>query len=295
MPRPSLAPQMTARIIEHIRERDFKSGDHLPAQNLADVLKVSRAPIAAALRRLEKMKVVRSERNRGYFLIKNARELTEHASAAQAGVEPEDELYFRIAEDRLSGRLPERVTESELMRSYDLPRSRLLKVLYKIADEGWVERLPGNGWEFRDTLTSRESYEEGYQFRAALESQAVLLPSFKVDPKAFELARKQQQAILDGGYKRMSRAHLFEANTRFHEMLMECAHNEFFLDAVRRVNRLRRLIEYRITVDRERLPRQTREHLRILSLLESGSRDEAAKFLRSHILGASAVKSPLMA
>ena len=73
-------------------------------------------------------------------------------------------------------------------------------------------------------------------------------------------------------------------------MLVGCSHNEFFLDTVRRVNRLRRLIEYRITVDRERLPRQTREHLRFLSLLETGSRDEAAKFLRIHILGASAIK-----
>ena len=295
MPRPSLAPQMTARIIEHIREQDFKSGDHLPAQSLADVLRVSRAPIAAALRRLEKLKIVRSERNRGYFLVKNARELTDHGSSARSEMEPEDELYFRVAEDRLSGRLAERVSESELMRIYELPRSRLLKVLYKIADEGWVERLPGNGWQFRQTLTSRESYEEGYQFRAAIESQAVLLPSFKVDPKAFDAAREEQKVILNGGYKRMSRTHLFEANSQFHEMLVGCSHNEFFLDAVRRVNRLRRLIEYRITVDRERLPRQTREHLRILGLLETGSRDEAAKFLRIHILGASAIKAPLLA
>lgn len=295
MPRPSLAPQMTARIIEHIRDQDFKSGDHLPAQNLADVLRVSRAPIAAALRSLEKMRIVRSERNRGYFLVKNARELADHVSAARAEIEPEDELYFRIAEDRLSGRLAERVSESELMRIYELPRSRLLKVLYKIADEGWVERLPGNGWQFRQTLTSRESYEEGYQFRAAIESQAVLLPSFRIDPKAFEAAREEQKAILNGGYKRMSRTHLFEANSQFHEMLVGCAHNEFFLDSVRRVNRLRRLIEYRITVDRERLPRQTREHLRILSLLETGSRVEAATFLQKHILGASAVKAPLLA
>jgi DNA-binding GntR family transcriptional regulator len=295
MARPSLAPQMTARIIEHIRERDLKRGDHLPAQVLADALKVSRAPISAALQRLEAMQIVRAEPNRGYFLVKAAHEIKGVPAALAAEKEPEDELYFRVAEDRLAGRLPDRVSESELMRIYDLPRARLLKVLYKIADEGWLERLPGNGWLFTRTLTSRESYEEGYEFRAAIESQAVLLPSFKVDKRAFENAREEQKSILDGGYKRMSRTHLFESNSQFHEMLVGCSGNEFFLDAVRRVNRLRRLLEYRITVDRERLPRQCREHLRLLTLLESGDRQEAAKFLKTHILGASAIKTPLLA
>ena len=50
---------------------------------------------------------------------------------------PEDETYFAIAEERLSGALPQRASESELMRRYDVPRSRLLKVLHRIAEEGW--------------------------------------------------------------------------------------------------------------------------------------------------------------
>ena len=93
----------------------------------------------------------------------------------------------------------------------------------------------------------------------------------------------------------MSRDKLFKANSEFHEMLMACAHNDFFIDAVRRVNRLRRLIEYRITVDRTRLPIQCQEHLRILELIETGDMRTASDFLRLHILGASAIKSPHLA
>jgi DNA-binding GntR family transcriptional regulator len=292
MPRPSLSPQITARILEHIREHNFSEGQHLPSQELADAFRVSRAPVAAALRRLEEMNIVRSEPNRGYFLVRGAQDLRAKDLAALEVTEPEDEIYFAIAEDRLAGKLPSRATESELMRIYEVPRSRLLKVLHRMAEEGWVERLPGNGWEFRPTLTSRESYEQGYQFRAAIESQALILPSYRVDPGAFHGAREEQRRILDGGFKRMSRDHLFRANSEFHEMLMTCAHNEFFLDAVRRVNRLRRLIEYRITVDRSRLPVQCREHLRILDLIEGGDMPRASDFLRVHILGANAVKSP---
>jgi DNA-binding GntR family transcriptional regulator len=294
MARPSLSPQIAARIVEHIRERNLPEGEHLPAQELADMFRVSRVPVAAALRRLEQMRIVRSEPNRGYFVVKGANDLRlKDAEGLES--EPEDETYFALAEDRLSGALPARVSENELMRRYDVPRGRLLKVLHRISDEGWVDRLPGNGWEFRATLDSRESYEDGYQFRAAIESQALLLPTYRIDAQAFAEARREQHAILEGGFKRMSRDNLFRANSEFHEMLMACAHNEFFIDAVRRVNRLRRLIEYRITVDRSRLPIQCEEHLRILDLIEAGDMRTASDFLRLHILGASAVKSPHLA
>ena len=289
MPRPNLAAQMTAQILDYIRVNDLEADQHLPSQTLADALRVSRAPINAALQMLEDMKVVRSEPNRSYFLVKSARELPQIPHAAE---EQEDEWYFAIAEDRLSGKLPERVSENELMRRYGLSRTRLLKVLTKIADEGWIERLPGNGWEFGPLLTSRESYQQGYQLRIALEPQALMLPSFQIDRAAFAAAREKQQWLLDGGYKRASRAEIFAANNDFHEMLMSCGGNPFFLDAVKRVNRLRRLVEYRITVDRSRLPQQCREHLNILELLEKGLRQEAADFLRVHISGAALIKIP---
>jgi DNA-binding GntR family transcriptional regulator len=72
-----------------------------------------------------------------------------------------------------------------------------------------------------------------------------------------------------------------------------CSGNEFFLDSIKRVNRLRRLIEYRVTtLDRSRLTRQCREHLEILDLLEAGKNQEASAYLRRHIEGASSLKSP---
>ncbi len=293
MARPSLSPQMTARIIDYIRERDLQRDDHLPSQALADAFRVSRGPVTAALRALEDLNIVRAEPNRGFFLAKSAQELVRFAAKTTAGDgEAEDETYFAIAEDRLSGKLADRVSENELMRLYGLTRSRLLVILHRIAEEGWIERLPGNGWAFRPLLTSRASYEQGYQFRAAIESQALLLPTFAVDRKAFVATREEQQWLLDGGYRRASRNELFRANAEFHEMLVACAHNDFFVDAVRRVNRLRRLIEYRITIDRSRLPQQCREHLRLLTLLEGGLRQEASEFLRVHIEGASAIKTP---
>ena len=294
MPRPSLAPQIAAQIVDHIRAERLPRDHHLTSQALADAFRVSRAPVAAALRRLEELGLVRSEPNRGYFLLKSGSELSKRAAAALAEPEPEDEAYFALAADRLARKLPDRVSEAELMRLYALPRGRLLKLLHRVAEEGWIERLPGNGWAFLPVLTSREAYEQGYLFRAAIESQSLLTPTFEIDARGFAAARAEQQAILDGGASRMSRDHLFQVNSQFHEMLAGCSRNEFFVDALRRVNRLRRLAEYKITVDRSRLPTQSRQHLKILALIEAGKRQEASDFLRAHILGASVIKSPLV-
>jgi DNA-binding GntR family transcriptional regulator len=234
---------------------------------------------------------VRFEANRGYFLATDAKDLSGLKLLVNDEGD-EDDSYFEIAEDRLAGKLSQQVTENELMRRYDLPRSRLVKILNRIAQEGWIERLPGHGWEFRQTLTSRHSYEAGYRFRATIETAALLEPTYQVDREAFQRAREQQQAILEGGLQRLSRAHLFKINSELHETLVACSGNEFFLDSLKRVNRLRRLIEYRVTLDRSRLTRQCREHLEILDLLEAGKNQEAAAFLRRHIEGASSLKSP---
>jgi DNA-binding GntR family transcriptional regulator len=73
-------------------------------------------------------------------------------------------------------------------------------------------------------------------------------------------------------------------------MMAACSGNPFFLDALCRINRLRRLIEYRTFVDKERLAAQCREHLALLDMIAAGSRDEAAGYLLRHLRGAAARK-----
>ncbi len=292
MARNSLTPQITENIIEYAKANGMGEGDRLPLQMLADAFRVSRAPIMGALRSLEVQGIVRSEPNRGFFLAVDAKAVDAAKPIGSGDAESNEDVYFRMADDRLSGALPDKVSENELMRMYDLPRTRLLKILHRIADEGWIERLPGNGWAFTQALTSRKSYEDGYAFRAVIEQQAMLLPTFEPNTDGFKRARETQSNLRDGGYEAWSRAEIFKANNEFHEMLVACSQNEFFLDAIRRINRLRRLIEYRITIDRTRLPRQTNEHLHILDLIEDGRRNEAAAFLYTHILGAGRIKTP---
>jgi DNA-binding GntR family transcriptional regulator len=283
MPSNSLSAQIASLILDHIRTNHLASGQHLPTQALADAFRVSRAPVNSALKALEDLGLVRSEPNRGYFLAVDPKDLRN----IDLPCDPDEEdIYFAIAEHCLSGKLGAQVTESELMRLYRLPRGRLVKVLNKIAQEGWIERLPGHGWEFRPTLTSRASYEAGYRFRAIIEPAAILEPSFRIDLEALRAARQQQQELLQGGLLRLSGAQMSGIDSELHELIVGCSGNEFMLEGVRRVNRLLRLIEYRMTLDRSLLTRQCREHVKILDLLEAGDLPAAASFLHRHIDGA---------
>ena len=141
--------------------------------------------------------------------------------------EESDDIYFTIAEDRLSGKLPDRVSESELIRLYDLPRGRLLKILSRIAEDRWIERLPGHGWEFLPTLTSPEAYAEGYRFRAVIDPRRCG-SVFPYDPVAIRSARARRIASARWRSAPAVADALFEVSSGFHEMLVGFSGNQFF-------------------------------------------------------------------
>lgn len=286
----ALPLQIEALIIDYARQNLLMKGAHLPAQKLADKFRVSRWPVNEALKVLERKSVVRREPNRGYFL---AMDPAEAADELDDEPDPEagEEVYFQIADARLSGLLPDRISESKLMRLYGLSRNEALKILNRMAREGWMARLPGRGWEFLPTLTSGEAYRMAYQFRIAIEPSALLQPTWSPNEIAFRRAREQQLALLDGDYLRLSRAQLFQINSGFHELIVECSNNIYFIESIKRANASRRLAEYRKTIDRARLVGQALEHIRVLDLIESGEMAKAAEFLKQHLKRALELKS----
>jgi len=282
-----LPERIAGLIIEEVKAARIAVGARLPERQLAEQFGVSRSPVRSALGLLATMGVVEAQAEGGYRLRKAGTRIA--ARRRPDGSAPQ-RIYHAIAEDRLEGRLPDRISESRLMERYGIARGALLKLLGRMAQEGWLERLPGGGWRFLATLTSAESFRDAYAFRAVIEPASLMAPTFRVDTAAFTLARDRQKALLDGELERLSRGQVFDINSGFHEMLVGCSGNAFFLDSLRRINRLRRLIEYRTFVDRDRLAAQCREHLRLLEMIESGSRQDAADYLLRHLRGAAARK-----
>jgi hypothetical protein len=60
--------------------------------------------------------------------------------------------------------------------------------------------------------------------------------------------------------------------------------NSFFIDTIKRVNRVRRLLSYRSMQHRERYVEHCKQHLHVLDLLKRERNEEASDELRQHLL-----------
>ena len=280
---------LAARIVERLRDTAAEPGSHITEQGLADHFNVSRTPVRSALAALAATGLVEQRPNRGYFVATPP-------AAVLAPISPavEDRLYYRIAEDRLEGRLGERITEAELARRYRASRTRVATTLERMAHEGWLARLPGHGWSFEPMLDSVKGYEDGYRLRAVVEPAALRQPGYHLPAEAIARSREQHRDFLERG-ARYTDAELFDFGARFHEMLVAGSGNAFFIDAVRRVNALRRLMEYRAKRRRDKIAQQYREHMSLLDLIERGRLEEAARKLERHLDDARKTKAPLVA
>jgi DNA-binding GntR family transcriptional regulator len=284
-----LVPWLTGRIVDHLRERELEPGAHITEQELADHFQVSRTPVRLALSHLARMRAVEHRRNRGFYVATPPEDI----AASELPELDEDALYYRIADDRLAGKIGERITESALARKYRTSRPRIHGALSRMASEGWLQRLPGHGWAFQPMLGSVQSYAESYRFRAIIEPAALRQRGYKLSPEAIARCRAQQREVLQD-HKRFTDAEIFRIGAEFHEMLVAGAGNSLLLDALRRVNALRRLLEYRAKRNRSQIGQQYREHLRLLDMIEAGRLEDAARFMERHLDVARKKKSPLV-
>lgn len=280
-PRKDITDELAARIVDYMRAHAIQAGTHLPAQELADLFNVSRSPVTQALRRLADKQIVAHLPNRGFYAVSAAPPASEELGLAKPG--NLNEVYFRLADDRVRGLLPDQVSERSLRQRYDLTRGEMNELLNRVAHEGWASRRPGYGWQFAPVLTTPLALEQSYRIRIALEPASLLEPTFDFPKRTAERARQHEESLLHGGIETMSADVLYERGVQFHEMLAAAARNPFFLDTLRRINRMRRLFTYRAMVDRRRYYGQVTEHMQILDLLIEGRSEDASQAMRSHL------------
>ena len=284
-----LITSLADQIVAHIRTDKLTEGDRLIERKLAEQFRVSRSPVRNAMKLLHDIGVLKQSDGGGYMIADV--QAAERLSLEPGAAEEDEQIYLTIADDRLHGRLPERITESEFLRRYELTKARLSKILLRMANEGWIERLPGNGWAFLPVLTSLQAYEDSYRFRLLIEPAALLEPTFKLNRAALLRCREEQEWLVNGGIRTVSDAKLFELNSGMHEAIIECCQNSFFIDSLKRLDRLRRLIDYRQMLDRESARERSREHLHLLDLILAGKNREASRFMASHLEDLSRLKT----
>ena len=274
------------QIVDLIARQGWGIGTHLPAQMLADRLRVSRQPVSEALALLHEKGFLTRERNRGYFTAKPFNEPLADM-VRTLGLEESDlvtRVYFRIADDLLKGELPQDFSEQLIRTRYSLTASQLSSVLARIAREGWAERKPGYGWTFSSMLTTPSALLQSYSLRLAVEPAALCEPGYRLAPHVLEECRATELQLLNGGIDSASADELHQRGVRYHESLVEASGNPFFIDTIRRVNRVRRLLSYRSMQHRERYAEHCKQHLHVLDLLERERNAEASSFLREHLV-----------
>ncbi len=273
------------KILDLIREDRLLEGAHLRAQQIADRLRLSRSPVNDALGILAQHGVVARKRNRGYFLLRDF-DATGDAPADITPPSADDivtQTYFALADELLRGELPMQCSEALLRTRYALTQAQTQALLARISQEGWAQRRPGYGWEFSSMMTTPDSLLQSYRLRLALEPAALREPGFHIDKSVLARCRAAELHLLEGGIATDTADQLHDRGVRFHESLVEASGNPFFIDTIKRVNRVRRLLSYRSMQDRSRYKQHCDQHLAILDLLERERNDEAADALAAHL------------
>jgi DNA-binding GntR family transcriptional regulator len=283
-----LQRELSAGIMDLIRTERLAPGTRLAEVALAERLQVSRTPVRAALKHLANRHLVRIGARRGYF-VADAAPATPKAPSRPSPDET-DRLFLAIARDRRAGRLPDEVSERDLMQRYGATRPLVQRVLTKLAEVAAVQRKPGHGWRFQPIIADAQARDESYRYRMLIEPAGLLEPSFRLDSVWTNEMRRRHQEMLAMPWSETASIALYEMNAAFHEGLAAASGNRYFLVAVQQQNRLRRFANYDWTFGYERVVVNCREHLAILDRLEAGENAAAADLLREHLQGAARLK-----
>jgi DNA-binding GntR family transcriptional regulator len=275
------------RISTLVHQEGLEKGAWLNENRLAQQLGVSRTPVRGAIDHLAARGVVARRPHKGVELLK----VPAAPKTAPDKVEADDALLQRIARDRQRGKLADHVSEKELMDRYQLTRPLMRQALDRLGELGVIERRLGYGWQFVNDAWDAAARQESYRFRMTIEPAAIREPGFALPAGWIPSMRERHEAFLAAPWTDASSIAFFEMNAAFHEGLCAGSGNRFFVAAMQRQNRLRRLSNYDWKHGRERVEVNCREHLEMLARLEAGDHELAALLMRRHLDVASRLRA----
>lgn len=276
-----VSKKLSTLILQDILSGRTPLGCRLNAKNIAEEYNVSRTPVRDALMELEQHNIVNRVPNKGFFVADELPDAVQNRANELISNTKDD--YQLFVDDWLTNSIPDTVTELFIRERYKWTKSKALAVLNRATREGWAEQNPGYGWKLLPVAKSSESFTELYRFRATIESAALLEPTFKLDKRVIKELREIQHHLLDSELNSIPNEVILEYGAKFHEELIKMSGNPYFLMALQRLNQMRKLLEYKARVDRERVLANCSEHLEILDLIEQGALVDASMLLRKHL------------
>lgn len=285
-----LQQEIARRICGMIVDDRLVPGGSLNVSQISKALNVSRTPVTAALNLMADHGLADRKGARGFCVAAWDRR---RQAFVKSLLSAEDvNLYVRIAEDRVSGDLPDEVSEAFLLRRYGVERAALLGTLKELESDGLCQSKPGRGWTFEPSLNSPRAYQESYNFRKLLFSRCFFEPTYRFDKASADECRRRHDE-LRATAKVTPRA-IAQCNAEFYETLAAMSGNRFILHAARSQNRIRRFLEYAYNWqdDPARLDVVHQSHMRILDLIEAGEVEAASRAVWLYLDEAAKVKPP---
>lgn len=285
-----LQADLARQILQLLKEQGAGSGYHLVEQDLCRQFSVSRTPIRGALKLLAAQGSVEPRANRGFVLVKAVKDVPGPAIA-----KPEDEearqLFIDIADARNRNQLPDEIAQQELVRRFNTKLPLVVKVLRQMQELRLVERKPGNGWAFRESIHNARAQAESYAFRRLIEPAMLVQPTFKLDKDWSEKIRAAHLAFRRKRWRDTDAVEFYEMNADFHQSLARCSGNWYMFNAVQQQVELRRFLNYKWEYGVERVHESIDEHLEILDALEGGWNEKASALMLHHITSSQSLPS----
>ncbi|WP_207455278.1 GntR family transcriptional regulator [Azospirillum sp. SYSU D00513] len=291
---PRLHEQVASEIERRVAAGHLEAGAPLFEVTLAEEFGVSRAPVRAALQRLERAGLVRrSENRRSYVvadgapvpgLLPNAapdaapagQRLTAAASWAGIYQDVSRQATVRAAFGRW------RIVETELALHYGVSRTVAREVLARLEHVGIIRKDSRSRW-YLPALT-RDRAGELYEMRRILEPVALRKAARHV-PRALLAAMRAELEAARERPDQVPPRELDRLEQRMHVELLSHGDNATLLETLQHYHAL--LITNSVLYEATSAAFQSdpfiEEHLDIVRALEAGRSEEAAERLEEHL------------
>lgn len=215
----------------------------------------------------------------------------------RGGTPPQAErVYHALRERLLRGEVPaaERLVELRLAEEYDTSRTPIREALRRLEGDGHLVRDASGG--LRPRVPDVRTMHELYDVRLALEDLTVRRATTNPDQERLYALKAEWEALAK--YKGVDspedRPDFIAADEAFHLGIAEASGNAAARAYLKEITERIHVLRIQGFTIQDRVDATVDEHLEILNAMLAGDADNAAGFMRAHVLRNAAVVRSLV-
>lgn len=173
----------------------------------------------------------------------------------------------------------QRLTENEFTRKLGVSRSSVREAFQRLTADGLLFFEPNRGVTVRQL--SRAEVDNLFQIRSSLEALAVklALPVLQEDPEALLAIQAEMDAAVD----LVDVPRFAAANTTFHQLFTEAAHNPMLGEMLERLSNTVYWLQFRVYVSQREVATSNREHRKLVDAVLTGDANAAEAAILEHV------------